>query len=142
MDDRPDSIKIIGALAIFLGAWFIIFDVIKEFYPLIASLNLRPVVDATDYRTGIKVIFTVLFINSIKNILLIISGIGLLKVKKWSLFLLTLISIYYLTISFIIPIIKYIMSHEPGVVVIPPTPLFFVLFLWPILSKNIRNYFK
>lgn len=142
MNNKPESITIIGTLAILLGIWFIFFDVIKEFYPLITSFNLKPVVDATDYRNAIKVIFTVLFVNSIKNILLIIGGVGLLKLRKWSLFLLAVVSIYYLFFSFILPLIKYIISNGDGILVLPPTPLFFVLFIWPIFSREVRNYLK
>jgi hypothetical protein len=139
MSNKPTSITIIGTLAILVGAWFIFFDVINAFHPLITSFNLNAVVDTSDYGSAIKVILTALFIGSIKNILLIISGIGLLKLNKWSIFLLAITSIYNLLVLFFIPLFRFIVSKQSGVVTIPPTPLLFMLFLWPLFSRKIRG---
>jgi glucan phosphoethanolaminetransferase (alkaline phosphatase superfamily) len=142
---RSDGILVLGIIAIVFGIWSLLHD----FSSVWLALRDHHVYSAMLQTRGPKAAQLYL-LNSIYSlisyILFIVSGIAVLKVRNWARILLVLTSVVDFVLSVIL--IPYawttVMSNQHSTVSLLPTPIpiLYIMNVWFLNKKRIREQFK
>jgi glucan phosphoethanolaminetransferase (alkaline phosphatase superfamily) len=142
---RSDGVLVLGIIAIVFGIWSLLQDFSSLWLPL-RDHHLHSTMLQTQGLKAVQLYYFNSIYSLISYLIFIVGGVAVLKVRNWGRILLTLTSVVDFVLSVIlIPYAwRIVMSNEHHMVWLIPTPIpiLYVMNVWFLNKKRIREQFK